>query len=347
MVEVQLFDRLRAVAQRKRWTIGLAVSRGCRLLDVALVGTEGIGLSGRAETFAYRRQQLPGELRHLFVRLARGASRSPADAALLAAQLAESQAALLDEFAAEVAPVWDRVLAVAVDDRGLWHDARGLALWVGLCDAARLADLSGHNVIDAFAARDLAQDGRGRPLLPLPYWMLLHHPQEDRLLVECGRRTRLTYLPASRDLSGAARLAHVVLPAADSSHSDAAGTAQAVARCLATGFPQLAPVDALVLAGPAEHAGCLRAALSPLLPSMPVLGAVGPGMPAASLRAAGLALLGLLHLDHVPANVTAITGARTPRVLGRLTPGSLANWHRLLRELASARPSVVALRSAV
>jgi 1,6-anhydro-N-acetylmuramate kinase len=347
MAEVHLFDRLRTVAQRKRWTIGLAVSRRCRLLDVALVGTEGIGLSSRAETFAYRRQQLPGELSRLFARLACGASRSPADAALLAAQVAESQAALLDEFAAEVAPVWDRVLAVAVDDRGLWHDARGLALWVGLCDAARLADLSGHNVIDAFAARDLAQDGQGRPLLPLPYWMLLRHPQKNRLLIECGRRTQLTYLPASRDLSGATRLAHLVLPVADGFHQDAAAIAQAVAGCLANGFPQLAPVDELVLAGPAAHIGCLRAALSPLLPNMPVLDAVGPEMPAASLRAAGVALLGLLHLDHVPANITAITGARTPRVLGRLTPGSLANWHRLLHELAGARPRVVALRSAI
>jgi hypothetical protein len=60
-----------------------------------------------------------------------------------------------------------------------------------------------------------------------------------------------------------------------------------------------------------------------------------------------VALLGLLHLDQVPAAATAITGARTPRVLGRLTPGSLVHWHRLVRELAALRPSAVALRSAV
>jgi hypothetical protein len=60
-----------------------------------------------------------------------------------------------------------------------------------------------------------------------------------------------------------------------------------------------------------------------------------------------VALLGLLHLDQIPANATGITGARIPRVLGRLTPGSLTNWNRLVRELANARPSVVALRSAM
>ncbi len=347
MVESLLLDRLRIVGQRKRWTIGLAVSRRCRTLTAALVGSEGHGLANRPETFAHRQVALAPGISQLFDRLSRGAGRSGADVALLAAQLAESQAALLDDFSADVAPVCDRVLAVAVDDRGLWHDAGGLALWTGLCDSARLADLSGQNVIDAFAARDLAQDGRGRPLLALPSWLLLRDPQKNRIVVEIGRRWKLSYLPASRDAAGAARLAYCGLPAAQDWPADVPGAARSVALSMTATLPQLPPAEELVLSGSQSCVDRLAESLSPLLSAIVVRKASEWGLTPGALRAAGVAVLGMLHLDHAPANITALTGARTPRVLGRITPGSLPNWHRLLREMASARPSVISLRSAV
>ena len=52
----------------------------------------------------------------------------------------------------------------------------------------------------------------------------------------------------------------------------------------------------------------------------------------------------LWHLDQTPACPTAITGARTPRVLGRLTPGSPQAWQRLLHEMAGHQPAVVGRR---
>lgn len=300
MVEVQLLDRLRMMAQRKRWTIGLAVSSRCRLLAAALVGSEGSGLSSRAETLAYRRLVLSQEIGRLFACLRRGSKRSPADAALLAAQLAESQALLLDEFAAQIAPVWDRVLAVAVDDPGLWHQAAGFTLRVGLCDAARLADLSGLNVIDGFAARDLAQEGRGRPLMPIPNWMLLHDLQKTRVLVEWGRRTRLTYLPASRDTSGAARILYVESAGADVPSADPVRAAQAIAQSLTTHFPPLPRIEELVLSAPGQQPGSLAAELAALLPDTRSLDATELGIPPGGLRPAGVAVLGLLHLDRRP-----------------------------------------------
>ena len=59
------------------------------------------------------------------------------------------------------------------------------------------------------------------------------------------------------------------------------------------------------------------------------------------------AILAILHQDQTPACPTAISGARVPRVLGRLTPGSPQRWHRLLREMAAETPAVVSLRSAI
>ena len=67
----------------------------------------------------------------------------------------------------------------------------------------------------------------------------------------------------------------------------------------------------------------------------------------AALRSVQAALLALLHVDHVPANLPQLTGAETPRVLGRLTPGAPFNWHRLLELMAQNKPSMMSLRRAM
>ncbi len=267
---------------------------------------------------------------------------------LLAAQLAESQAALLDTFAAQIAPVWDRILAVAVDDPGLWSQAGGLTVRGGLCDAARLADLTGLNVIDDFSGRDLAQDGRGRPLVALPYWILLRDLQRTRLLVECKASARMTLLPASRDVAGASGLLSFTVPRQKESRSapPAAAEREEIVRQIVSQLPPLPVVDEFVLCCGAAS-GAVRAEFERQSPERRILETGELGIPAGCLQAAAVAVLGLLHLDQVPANVPAITGARTPRVLGRLTPGSLSSWHRLVRELAAAKPTVVALHSAI
>ena len=167
MVEMHVLNRLRALAEHRRWFLGLAPTARCGWLTVALVAVEGGGLSSRVESVAHRRVRLPTELAQAYRRLRAGRRNRPGDTALLAARLAESSAALLDDFAAEVAPVWQRLSAVALHGPGLWRRADGLIGYSGLCDAARLADQTGLNVIDGFPDRDLAQDGRGRPLLPV------------------------------------------------------------------------------------------------------------------------------------------------------------------------------------
>ncbi len=349
-MDVRLLDRLRVLAPRRRWLIGMAVGSACRQLTAALVGADGRGLSSRVEVPAHRQLTLPRETTLLFRRLRRGRARSPADAGLLAAQLAESQAVLLDELATEIAPVWDRVLAVAVDDPGLWSTSDGLRGYVSLCDSARLADLTGLNVVDAFPARDLAQDGRGRPLLPIPNWILLHDLQKTRVLVDVRRGVALTYLPGSRDAAGAMGVLHVKLKPCDAGVDKAAPAekwAGTAANAIATQFPQLPPIEELVLCESGLERTAFASRLAARLPKARILGVAELGIARAALKPAGVGVLGLLHLDQTPTNTTLATGARTPRLLGRLTPGSLANWHRLVRELAGSKPSVMALRSAV
>ena len=58
------------------------------------------------------------------------------------------------------------------------------------------------------------------------------------------------------------------------------------------------------------------------------------GMTPEMFTATATAVLGLMHLDQMPAGVPWLTGASTPRVLGRLTPGTPSNWRRVIMEMA-------------
>jgi 1,6-anhydro-N-acetylmuramate kinase len=202
--------------------------------------------------------------------------------------------------------------------------------------------MSGLNVIDCFAGRDLAQDGSGRDLASLPLWLLLHDLHRNRVLVELRRHTRLTSLPASRDTTGASRVVRTTLTSA----ADGAALARTIADAVA-GPGGAAAADEVILWGPSDRAATVATHLDGLLAGRSVRRLADLAVDDPALTAATVAVLGLLHLDQIPGNLPAITKARAPRVLGRLTPGSLANWHRLLRELASRAPSVVTLRSAV
>ncbi len=59
------------------------------------------------------------------------------------------------------------------------------------------------------------------------------------------------------------------------------------------------------------------------------------------------ALLGLMHIDQMPMTVPWLTGTEIPRVLGRITSGSPANWRRVIMEMGDCRPPVMSLREAV
>ncbi len=354
MVDPKLLDELGTLATRRRWLLGLSIGRGCRRLHVALVGIEGHGLSCRASVFAHRRAAVPPPLVRRYQRLCgRHGSRiraGPAEAALLAAQLAEAQAELVDEFSADIAPVWGRLTALAVGDFALWHRRQGMRVYLPLSDAARLAELTGQNVIDAFAARDLAQDGRGRPLSPLPDWLLLRDAQKSRLVVQFGKRVALCWLLASREASGTSRCGQLRLELPADTADSRAAWLEAAGQRLRTLMPPGGRVDQLVVSEQPQHRHEFLVDLAARLgggTAIEIVSLADLGVPAGSLAAARAALLGMLHVDQVPANLVTMTGARAPRVLGRLTPGSYTSWHRLMRELATAKPAVVALRTAV
>jgi 1,6-anhydro-N-acetylmuramate kinase len=333
--------KFRGDQERRRFFVGVSVEAACRSITAILVAATGRALDARYEVASYVVEEVPATAVDLFERLVVGEGCSPADVAVLSAQLAEIQAAAISQLSAIESDVWGRVLLVGVTDPGLWRSNLLPPDYLGLCDSARLADLSGLNVIDGFPARDIVQDGNGRQLDALPLWLLLHHSQYNRLLVQTEPLPRVILLPGSRDESGADGIE--VTPFASR-----AAICQWLHDSLQVSSDQPATeedprsVDELVL---------LDTETTALLPAWPtelrVVNAETIGIRGETLPAACAAMLAMLHIDQTPANLPYLTGATAERVLGRLTPGNAFAWNRLLRDLAFARPLVTTLRAAV
>ena len=306
MVDTRLLSKLRSLAGRRRWIIGLAASGQYRSLTATLVAADGAGLGSRLEVLAHRRAALPPAHARWFRRLRTGAPRIRRRPRALSRRTGRTASCPARRVLRPTsAPVWDRVAAVAVDGPALWRQVREVRGCLELCDAARLADMSGLNVIDGFAGRDLAQEGSGRALLTVPLWMLLHDLQRTRVCVQVGRRVRLTYLPASRDATGASRVARTTL----AGPADGVPLAQTIAAAIAR-FPATPAADEIILCGPADLADTLCEPLAACLPGLPLRRVAELGIDAAALQSAAVAVLGLLHLDQTPGNCPAITAAR-------------------------------------
>jgi 1,6-anhydro-N-acetylmuramate kinase len=218
----------------RRWVIGVQVSARCTQVSAALVGVLGEGYEMLVEVAGAQTAAVPRETTSLFQSLsAPGSAAHPPPPIALAAcrqQLAEIQAALVSELIGTRNAAGRRVLALGVHDPGLWDyrclGAAGTAAmpsgnaqatvpaavkplhlgeqvpvpgasYLSLSDPARLAELSGLNVIDAFPARDLALGGQGGPINALAQWILLRSQLRHAVLLDLGRTIRLTYLPAA------------------------------------------------------------------------------------------------------------------------------------------------------
>lgn len=186
-----------------RWTIGILVSSDCDHLGAALVAAIGKGIELRAELVETVTAQIPRQTTALFGQLncvgrPAGETGSAARVASLAAQLAKIEAQAVARLSAKSGLAHTDLLAGGVHDPGLWSSGKAVpAGYLGLCDAARLAELTGMNVIDAFPARDVVRGGQGGPIAALPEWLLLRVAHRSRVLLDLGKTARMTYLPRS------------------------------------------------------------------------------------------------------------------------------------------------------
>jgi anhydro-N-acetylmuramic acid kinase len=200
MANILRFDSARP-GDPRRWTVGIQVSNDGRRLTAALVAAGGHGMEIRPQTVDGLAAPVPSHAASLFAQLDDPASALPKSEVAEAiftvrSRLAEIEASVVEALLAQAGLPPGQLLAVGVHDPGLWSWGKAAGKsYLGLCDAALLAELSGQNVVDAFPARDLARGGQGGPLHSLPQWLLLRHRTIHRLLVDLGQTVRMTYLP--------------------------------------------------------------------------------------------------------------------------------------------------------
>ena len=179
----------------EREVIGVSVATDGTRATAVLAGIVVGGLACRSHLIVSATTNLPDEVTDRVRRLSADRDIAPDQLAWLSRRLAEIEIALVSEVAA-VAET-DKLLAMGVHDPGVWQLEGGTPQsWFGLSDAARLAEATGLNVIDAFPARDLAKGGFGGPIDALAQWVLLRDDRKTRVLLDLGRTSRVTYLPA-------------------------------------------------------------------------------------------------------------------------------------------------------
>jgi len=209
------------IADGRRWLAGVAIAPKCDRLEAALLGVRGRGLAAQPEVVGIQTIGIPRGTTLLFEALSSVSTHPIASLATLRTQLAEAVAPLVLDMLDALGVAPGRVLAIGVCDPGIWefpeaqdvntlrlptagatsHKAPGRSEPTGyleICDPARLAEATGLNVIDAFAARDLAVGGQGGPLTALADWVLLHDSLRSRALLDLGRTVRLSYIPPIR-----------------------------------------------------------------------------------------------------------------------------------------------------
>jgi len=122
--------------------------------------------------------------------------------------------------------------------------------------------------------------------------------------------------------------------------------AKTVAVAMRRRLAEDAMVDEIVVTGGGQQNGMLLREIARHC-QLPIRRIGDLEIPVGAFASATIAVLALLHLDQIPANPTAITGAGVPRLLGRLTPGSPQSWQQLLRASTGHATKLRPLRSAV
>ena len=208
------------------WFVGVHVSSKARKLETALVGLEaarpGAGvLLQKSMSFDLPKEiftavdelraQLDAESEKKRERNAvrpsdvsePNAEDAPSDLTRLfqiRVMLAALQTEAIEALLAETDVRQEELVAVAINDPGVWTRA---ADWdapptrYGLADGALLAEKTGLNVVDGFVGKDWSTEGRGFPAFALPHWILLGGSERDRLLIDLGETARWTYIPSS------------------------------------------------------------------------------------------------------------------------------------------------------
>jgi anhydro-N-acetylmuramic acid kinase len=156
---------------------------------------------GSVRTIAFASVPFPDALRARLLSLNDPSSDSLDDAGAAEVELAGlySQAVLAALSAASIDRT--RIAAIGCHGQTVRHrPERGFT--IQLNDAARLAELTGIDVVADFRRRDVAAGGQGAPLAPVFHDAVFRHASVSRAIVNIGGMANVSLLPAGAPCSG-------------------------------------------------------------------------------------------------------------------------------------------------
>jgi anhydro-N-acetylmuramic acid kinase len=345
--------------------------------DAALVDFGG----GSTRTISFSTVPFPGDLRDRLMALSEAGSDPLELAATVSIELAELYARATGEAMAGAGVKREGVAAIGCHGQTVRHRPdRGFT--IQLNDPARLAEITGIDVVADFRRRDMAAGGQGAPLVPAFHEAVFRDPRRSRAVVNIGGISNVTWLPSQGAtlgfdcgpgnvlLDGWARK-HIGVLFDDDGRWAATGRTdpRLLARLMEEPFLALPPpkstgrelfhlawlqerlpadcrtVDVqatlmdftahsiigaierfcpdtteIYLAGGGARNASLVGRIKALAQGRAVETTDVLGVPTAHVEAMAFAWLAMKFVRREPIDLTAITGARAPRILGALYP---------------------------
>lgn len=154
--------------------------------------------SGSARLLGRASAPYADSLRHDLLALNAPGVDELARAARLGVRVAELYAGVVQEAVHSAGLTASAIAAIGCHGQTVRHDpADGYT--IQLIDAARLAELTGIDVICDFRSRDIAAGGQGAPLAPGFHAAAFSTPEESRCVLNLGGIANITLLPQTPD----------------------------------------------------------------------------------------------------------------------------------------------------
>ena len=347
------------LAKRLRVVAGLHLDPQFATLSIAVIQGVGQGKYLRVRQLYAESFSLGAELRNGLQQLAAAEDPTARDVWERCQDLALLQIRLIHQARAGSGKLGEQLLAVTLSDPGLWRfEFDGRPLYAPLSHPETIAEQTGVCVIDALPAKDLAAGGHGRPLTPLPIWIALADrsapvAHQTRILVEVAERVSAVVLPPSDGLDELypPLQYRAWSPPPHNSGRSESDFAELVAGELEAWLPPGSTQSSVILIpslpSRGGNAAAWHAAFERRADRWHRSGLSEFGYEPSTCDAAWTAILGAMFIDQMPGNLPWLTGAATPRILGRITPGAPPVWRQLVREMADHHPAAMRLRDAV
>jgi anhydro-N-acetylmuramic acid kinase len=364
-------------APRRDLFVGLMSGTSLDGADAALVDFS----RGAPRTLAFATVPFAPALRDRILALCEPGS-DPLDlAATVTMELSELYANAVEGVIAAGGEQRVRIAAIGCHGQTVRHRP-DLGYTIQLNDPARLAELTGIDVVADFRRRDMAAGGQGAPLVPAFHESVFRHPALSRAVVNIGGISNVTWMPPGRPtigfdcgpgnvlLDGWARK-HISAqyddngrwasqgktdpdllerlmrePFLDSPPPKSTGRelfrlawleerltldqrpadVQATltdftARSIVGAIDRFCPeTSEIYLAGGGARNAALVARIAAMAGRRPVAPTDVLGVPTAHVESMAFAWLAMKGVRREPIDLTAITGAREPRVLGAVYP---------------------------